>query len=143
LSDQCGVDFIRHPAKTDHAIASDLALFLEEKHIIHVEVMRRHAHVGRTLGPHISGRVVIKALVRPLVIFAFDKGPEGAIQRLDGVEGRRLQVRKKHEPNRAKPALHFAFARRLIRPCVDKCGAQLGANQRQMLRAKGRAIVDV
>ena len=78
-----------------------------------------------------------------LVVLALDPGPQPAIEGVEALERRLGERREELHAHRAEPALLLALALWLIGPGVDEGDAELGADEREVVRAEGGAVVDV
>ena len=121
----------------------DLALLLEEKELVEVALRAHEADVLGGHRPAVERGLAVEAPVRAVVVLALDPGPQPAIERVEassvGVGERRQQL----HAYRPKPALLLSLALGLVRPGVDQRDAELGADQREVVRAIGGAVVDV
>ena len=141
LADEGGVDLEDDAVETDGAVGLDLALFLEEEE--GREVLRRERDVAGGGGPALAGRRVLQAPVRRVEILVFDPGREPLIQRVQGA-GVVVQERGEElEADRPKPALQLALSLGRKRSSVNEGHAELGADEREVPRPIGRAVVDV
>ena len=77
------------------------------------------------------------------VIFGLDPTPEPGVERFEAFEIVLGEHGQKLHPHGAKPTFLFSFALRLVGASVDERDAELGADEREVLRAVGGAVVDV
>ena len=81
--------------------------------------------------------------MRGLVVFAFDPGPQPAVEGVESVDGGEVEMGEPGSANGAEVALDFSLPGGLVGPGVDECDAEFGAHQGKLAGAVGGSVVDV
>lgn len=95
------------------------------------------------MGKAFGRRFAIESVVLGLVIGGFDPGPVPAIEFIEGVDGLKEERGQELGLGPEKISLYFSLRPRVVGLGVYKPNAQVGANDAQVLAAKGGAIVGV
>ena len=94
LADERCVDFVDDSVQAHRAVALDAAFGFEQEQRVEVERRIGQTHVLATQGPLVEWRALREAAVRGVMVFAFDPGPEPAVESVEALEVSRLKRRQ-------------------------------------------------
>jgi len=131
------------PVERNGAILLHLPQRLEQEQLVELDIGVRIAHRVRRHRPALERGGVLEPTVRCVVILALEPAAEAAVQRR---EARRVFGRKAPDQLRAdgaEEAFDFTLPLRTSRLGVDQRDAELGADEREVVGAVVRSVVDV
>ena len=121
----------------------DASFGFEEEDVVEVEGGVGVAHAGRGQGPLLERGAALEAAMGGVVILALDPRPQAAVQGLEAVEDRRIEMGEPAGAKGSEPTLDLALSGGLIGPGMDQGDAEPGADQGELAGPVARAIVDI
>ena len=119
FADERGVDLVDGAVQTQCSVFLDPVFGLEEEQLVEVEGgLWVSDFVGR-LCPALEWSLAIESAMRGVMVLAFDKGPEFAVEGFEGGGVIGAEVSQQLGANGSEPALDVSFSLWLVRTCVD------------------------